>query len=1231
MKSFTRFSVFGVIFIFSILLLSGCPGGDEVKPSPLTPTPTGVARPEWAETSTMVYLEKPEPILKPQTSKETEKSYTVSEEEKVDLAEILKLLQEKKSFEKELKAFEKKYKDSPNIELAYYSIVQYYYSYDWGKNNADIEKWCKRYIEKFPKGKYSYQVVNYYYYSKNIYMQMYTQSSFTPKDKAHVYVSINNIKQVVFIVYKVDNAKVTVPFQSIDPYSFNFTEKDKIKEITKIFEKKNFYGNIELGQLEAGLYVVKAKVDGEDLTSSTIVSVSQVGIISKSDNDNIFLFVVDKTTGAPVKDAKVTAFSNNLKIATGTTDKDGVIRLECRDKKNYSVYDFNVLVENDISFINVYNYSYNYNQQTKVYFYPERPVYRPAQKVQFKMFFRDKVDSLTYSIPSDKEFKIVINNPNGEKVYEKKIKTNEYGSVNDSFDLADEASLGWYNYLVYDSEGKQVYNYGYGYYGYSQNQAFRVEEYKKPEFKMTVNPVKSSYIAGDELEVNVDVKYYFGEAVKNGEVEYWIYQSQFYIPYWYYYPYKWYYEDNYYYGNYYGQGTLYKQGKTTTDSKGQALIKFKSAELKYDANYTVKVRVTDKSRRMIEGTTTVKVAMAEYSISLNTDKYIYKPGDKVLLNFSGKDILGNPVPFEGEIKITKYVWRDKKGEYVDLLTEKIKTEKNGSGVYEFETDEKGNFYVTITAKDRKGRDVIANRSFYVADYTYNEYFNYQTLNIILDKDSYEIGDKGTAVIQSPFNECWGILTFEGDGILGYKMIKIDTNTSIVDFEIKDMHSPNFYISLNVIKDNKINAITKNVVVPPKKKFLDISIASDKQVYKPGEEAEIKVTVKDGNGKPVICELSLGMVDSSLYYIQEEFAEDLKKFYFNRIWNQVRTNNSFYIYYYGRQSIDMEDGSVSRTAGGEGPANAPKPVATSVTMEVSEKSAADALGFVQDNGGEKEPEIREYFPDTAFWNPVLVTDADGVSVIKIKMPDTLTSWRTTVRGISLETQVGMSTHEITTFKPLLVRLQLPRFITQDDHLTVSGIVHNYLKTEKNVRAELTATGVKLETGASQKYNIAPTDDYRFDWMILAEKPGEAEFILKGLTDEESDAMKLKIPILPHGLKRFDNNSGVIKDGEEKIVLTVNIPETAILEASELNILTTASLAGTMFDSLEYLIGFPYGCVEQTMSRFLPDVMVAQTIQKLGLKEPAILEKLPEMVEKGLQMLYDMQHYDGGWGW
>ncbi|MCK4665298.1 hypothetical protein KAU33_01015, partial [Candidatus Dependentiae bacterium] len=819
----------------------------------------------------------------------------------------------------------------------------------------------------------------------------------------------------------------------------------------------------------------------------------------------------------------------------------------------------------------------------------------------------------------DEPFKVIIEKPSGEKIYEKVLKTNEFGSVNDTVELGENAELGWYKYKVLTSKGKTITQY------YQRN-AFRVEEYKKPEFKMTVTPEKSSYVVGDEIEVAVDVKYYFGEAVKNGDVEYRIEYAQHYVPYWYYYPFSWYYGDNNSYGyNRYRQ--FYKEGKAKTDSNGKGTIRFKAKDLKYNANYTVRVRVTDKSRRMIEGSTSVKVAQAQFSITMTTDKYVYKPGNKVKLNFKGKDIVGKPVPFKGEIKITKYVWRNKKSEYIDILTEKIKTLENGQGIYEFEPDEKGNFYATITAKDKNGRTVTAQRSFYVADYSYREHFNFSSVDIIMDKDFYDIGDKVSAVIQSPFKEGWGLLTYEADGLLGYKVVKLTSSSTVIDFDIKEYHSPNFYVSITVIKDNKIYTKLKNVIVPPKKKFLDIKISSDKSTYKPGEEAEFKITVKDGNGKPVICELSMGIVDASLYYIQEEFVKDMRQFYYNRIWNQVRTSNSFYMYYRGRKR--MSKGVDKNATADAMPPPSPSPEAE---LKVSTFYAAGEEivdGMVTKK--EKEPKIREYFPDTAYWNPVILTDMDGVATVKIKVPDTLTTWRTTIRGISKSTQVGMSKYEFTTFKPLLVRLQLPRFITQDDRLLVSGIVHNYLKTEKSVRSTLTATGVTLKTGSSQTHNIKPGDDYRFDWKIIAENSGEAEFILKGLTDEESDGMKLSIPILPHGLKRFDNQTGVLKKPEEKIIKTVFIPETAIMEASELQVFTSGSLAGTMFDSLEYLIGFPYGCVEQTMSRFLPTIMVAQTIQKLGLEQPEVLEKIPEMVEKGFKMLYDMQHHDGGWGW
>ncbi|MCK4667960.1 hypothetical protein KAU33_14485, partial [Candidatus Dependentiae bacterium] len=852
MKTSSKFSLIVITcFVLISMLLIGCVSAEDDSMQKQKPP-----KPLWDKINGMEYLTKPEritPIIK--VTKESK----ITEQEQKDYDKVYDLIHNGKNFESELIKFEKKYKTSPNVEMLYYNVVEYLYYNRPGKKHKTVIDWCKKYFKKFPDGKYYQTVATYYNNARGISLELYTQASFLPGDEAGVFLNVRKIKSVEFEVYKIDVKDINVPFQQIDPYGFKLTKDNQVKKIYKKL-KGDFYGTITLGKLDSGLYVVKATVPGEDLVAATIVSVSRLGVISKSDKEKTVLFVVDKITGAPVENAKITGFKSGFIVARGKTNKDGITFLKRKEKENYNNMDFKILKGDELTFINVYNYYYGYgNSKFKTYFYADRPVYRPAQKVFFKVIFREKIDTLKFSIPEDTSFKIVIEKPSGAKIYDKVLKTNEFGSVNDHIELEEEAELGWYRYKIFNSDGTQLS----GYYGVN---AFRVEEYKKPEFKMTVKSNKSSYVIGEEIEVDVDVKYYFGEVVKNGAVEYKIEYAKHYIPYWYYYPFSWYYEDQSY-G--YGYKEFYLEGKTKTDSNGKCKIKFKAKDLPYDANYTVRVRVTDKSRRMIEGSASIKVAQAQFSITMTTDSYIYKPGNKVKLNFKGKDITGKPVPFEGEIKITKYVWRSKKSEYIEILTDKIKTQSSGSGIYEFTPDEKGNFYATITAKDKNGRKITAQRNFYVADSSYREYFNFSSIDIIFDKDFYDIGDKGSAVIQSPFKEGWALVTYEGDSIIDYKVVKLNSSSTVIDFNVLDEHSPNFYFSVTIIKDNKINSKVKNLVVPPKKKFLSINVNSDKKTYKPGEDAEFKITVKDGNGKPVICELSMGVVDASLYYIQEE--------------------------------------------------------------------------------------------------------------------------------------------------------------------------------------------------------------------------------------------------------------------------------------------------------------------------------------------------------------------------
>ncbi|MEO8447290.1 MAG: alpha-2-macroglobulin family protein, partial [bacterium] len=282
----------------------------------------------------------------------------------------------------------------------------------------------------------------------------------------------------------------------------------------------------------------------------------------------------------------------------------------------------------------------------------------------------------------------------------------------------------------------------------------------------------------------------------------------------------------------------------------------------------------------------------------------------------------------------------------------------------------------------------------------------------------------------------------------------------------------------------------------------------------------------------------------------------------------------------------------------------------------------------------EADVRSDFRDAIYWSPYTMTDGDGYATVEVKYPDNLTSWRITSRVITEDSKVGEMATTVITRKDLLIRMETPRFLQEKDEVTISTIIHNYLETTKQTRVKFTADNVEFIGGSNEKtLDIAPNTDVRVDWKVKVTQPiGEAKLYAEALTNEESDAMEVKVPLQPRGLKINENTIADFSDEFKTEIKNVNIPFGSDLRSTGLNLTVDASLASTILSALDELVGYPYGCVEQTMSRFLPTVVVANAFLELNAPiSDATKKDLPKMVDKGLQRLYGFQHSDGGWGW
>ena len=190
------------------------------------------------------------------------------------------------------------------------------------------------------------------------------------------------------------------------------------------------------------------------------------------------------------------------------------------------------------------------------------------------------------------------------------------------------------------------------------------------------------------------------------------------------------------------------------------------------------------------------------------------------------------------------------------------------------------------------------------------------------------------------------------------------------------------------------------------------------------------------------------------------------------------------------------------------------------------------------------------------------------------------------------------------------------------------------------------------GDSGPVEVKPNSETRVDWLINVTHASEAKLKVEARGDKYTDAMEKNFTIYEHGIEKFVSRSGKLRG--DSAIITLDIPKERRADSTRLTVQITPSMATTMLDALPYLIDYPYGCTEQTMSRFLPAVITTRTLRDLGLKpetaankifggiEPATaaathpagkhdLKELDEITKQSLDRLYNFQHADGGWGW
>lgn len=642
----------------------------------------------------------------------------------------------------------------------------------------------------------------------------------------------------------------------------------------------------------------------------------------------------------------------------------------------------------------------------------------------------------------------------------------------------------------------------------------------------------------------------------------------------------------------------------------------------------------------------------------------------------------------------------------DILTTTVKTDALGKAEVTFTPAREGYYRLdwqssqNVTPRDKFLPPVKTQAQVFVASNASSD-LGYRTngVEIIIDQETVRAGQTAPVMLSIPTNDRYVLFTVEGEDLYNYQLVHITGTAKLIQLPIEQKHVPNIYLSASMISDLQMSVDTKQVVVPPTERFLSVDLKTDREQYQPREEATVSISTKDSAGRPVATEVALGLIDESVSYIQGDYAGDPRQFYYGQKRSQlVQTQSTFSMKPFVRlvetangQLVDSRNESKEEDASGAGGGKAyfgfsrgrsdlakseagavvnvtadgfmlesrirDLPINSRQINSLSMLSPGAAPPPPPDGSSQPAVIVRSDFRSTALWLPDLKTDADGFASVKVKFPDSLTTWAATARVSSTGNEFGIGNTSARTKQPLIVRLQAPRFFVVGDQITVSAVINNNTDQSMRVTPTLNAEGVTVAGGVGQQSSHTPIDvkangEARVDWRITVTHSSEARLKVQGRGAEYADAMEKTFAVYEHGIEKFIARSGKMRS--ESVAVTLDIPRERKPDSTSLTVQVAPSMATTMLDALPYLIDYPYGCTEQTMSRFLPAVITAKTLRDLGLKPEVAMSKifggveaasatathpkgkhdlkeLDALTKAGLERLYDFQHADGGWGW
>jgi uncharacterized protein YfaS (alpha-2-macroglobulin family) len=654
----------------------------------------------------------------------------------------------------------------------------------------------------------------------------------------------------------------------------------------------------------AGAYLLTARMEGGN-TSRIVVWLDDTVILKKPLADGTYYFVADARTGQPIPRADVDLFGwqwqvddkNKHRVDTKAlskkTDDDGQLQVpvaELADPKGH--YQWLITTKTregrfaHLGFTNIWAFgeldpAYD---EVKVYTITDRPVYRPGAPVRFKFWVaRARHDQRDASDFAGKAFVVEIKNPKGDKVFNKSFTADAFGGFDGSLELPSDAMLGEYEVLTP--------NLGGG--------SFRVEEYKKPEFEVSVEAPTRPVMLGEKVPATIKAKYYFGGPVALAKVKYKITRTRaderwypaarwdwlFGPGYW------WFAADSSWYPGWSRWGmqrptpSWWGGAEAPPEVVAEAELPIRPdgtlpleidtalaglAHPDQDQRYDINAEVTDQSRRTIVGTGTVLVARKPFTVYTWVDRGHYRASEQIEAGILAQTLDRKPVAGKGTLKLLKIAYdAERRPMETPVETWDLALDPEGQARQVLRASAAGQYRLAATIDDGRGHVIEGG---YLLTITGEGYrgasFRFNDLEIIPERKEYRPGETLRLLINTnQVNSTVLLFIRPANGVyLPPKVIHLRDKSTVEEIGIASRDMPNMFVEALTVADGKVHNEVREIAIPPESRVVNIAIEPAQTTYKPGQKAKVKVKLTGPDGKPFVGSTVLAVYDKAVEYI-----------------------------------------------------------------------------------------------------------------------------------------------------------------------------------------------------------------------------------------------------------------------------------------------------------------------------------------------------------------------------